>query len=178
MIKIYNAYANMDSIELNDYIEFKNGRYKTDYGNIESGNTSCIFVNYEYQSLKSFLDYTRHIKTEDGFVKYVLLNPYSYDEINKKLASFNKDELTYLKYALNEEAILLFTDYVCVENYNPNNVQRLFGRTPTDAMYLVKPNATFTMRVGEFSNEKEEYEVLQSNNLGKRLILSKMERNK
>ena len=180
MLKIYNAYANMDSIGLNDYIEFAHDeRYHTNYGNVISGNASVKIANYDHEDLRCFLENARKIKTIDGYIQdFVLFNPYSYDEMNKKLSTFNKDELTYLRYSLNEEAILLFTDYVCLGDYDSNKVIRLFGRTPEDAMYILKPNAIFTMKVGQFTDEKEEYEVLQSNNLGKRLVLSKMERNR
>ncbi len=84
---------------------------------------------------------------------------------------------TYEKYSLNEEAIILFTNYVTLKNYNEEKVKRIFGRYLPTSMYLLLPGSEFTIERGSFNKGLEEkYEVLQSSRLGRTLTLNKINR--
>ena len=107
----------------------------------------------------------------------MIVNPYSYQGLFDVYKDFSLSEVDYEKYSLNEEAILLFTDFVYIKNYNPDLVQKIFDRFPETAMYLLLPNATFDMFISDSKNsDVENYEVLQSNGVGRRLILQQMKR--
>lgn len=180
MIKIYNAYSECGTIKIEDYIEFKQGIYGTGYngfGNVIASNLNCKKANYELQSLKRYREYLQGIKKEDGYIlDFMLWNPVSYEMLEEQYGNIDKDNETYEKYGLNEEAILLFTDYLYLNYPKDNSVQRIFGRYPETGMYLIMPNATFDMRTGSSKAIPENYEVLQSQALGKRLSLVKMDR--
>lgn len=180
MLKIYNAYSKHGEIQLDDYIDFDYGEFDTGhqgFGQVQSGNLNCKRANYELQNLRGYLDYLRNIKAEDGYVKnFVMYNPVSYEMLEEKYKDIPKDITTYEQFGLNEEGILLFTNYIRLEYSNNDLVQRIFGRYPENGMYLLKPNASIDMLVYPYRSVQEHYEVLQSENLGRQLILAKMNR--
>lgn len=181
MLKIYRAYADEEQIKLRDYIRFNNGEFDTGlygFGRVETGNYSCTKANYELQKLKNYNRYLQSIKRNDGYVEnFAIFNPYNYQMLESKYKDISKDFETYERMGINEEAILLFTDRIRLENFSNDLVQRVFGRHPGTGMYLILPNASFDMVVDTASNsDKENYEVLQSQSLGKRLVLTKMNR--
>ena len=97
--------------------------------------------------------------------------------IEEKYKDIPKDFETYEKYGLNEEGILLFTDWVRLIYPHNDLVQKIFGRYPENGMYLILPNASFSMTTSPLSDDvQESYEVLQSQTLGKQLVLTKMNR--
>lgn len=115
------------------------------------------------------------MKIIDGYVDYfVIFNPMTYKMIEEEYKDVSKDFDSYEKYGLNEEVILLFTDHISLY---PNNglVQKVFGRYPGNGMYLIMPIASFRMARGDGAIT-ENYEVLQSQALGKQLVLTKMNR--
>ncbi len=181
MLKIYNMYRFRGKIELVDYIDFEKGRYFTGYdgyGDILAEGNKTFCASYVLQHLKSFKEYLQNVKTVDGYLQeFILYNAYSDPMFKERIKDIPKTEEDYIKYGLNEEAILLFTDYI---NLQPKdeNIQKLFGRSPETGMYLLLPNATFeaytdcTHRIN-----KETYEVMQSKNLGHELVLTKLKRN-
>lgn len=132
-------------------------------------------ANYELQTLKSFIEY---LKTINGYVDdFTIWNSITYKMLEEKYKDISKDFNTYEEYGLNEEGILLFTDYIHLKYSNNNLVQRIFGRYPENGMYLIMPNASFRMTSDIFNkNTTENYEVLQSQNLGRQLVLTKMNR--
>lgn len=181
MLKIYRAFADRGEIKLEDYITFTNGQFDTGlngFGQVSTGNNSCTRANYELQNLLYYENYLRSVKLEDGYVTdFLIQNPYSYAMLEEDYKDVPKEFDTYEWYGLNEEGILLFTDYIRLEYPQDKSVQRVFGRCPENGMYLVMPNATLNMSIGIFNDSvKENYEVLQSQSLGKRLILQKMNR--
>lgn len=181
MLKIYRAFADHGEIKLQDHIDFKYGEFDTGivgFGQVKSGNLSCTRANYELQKLKYYKDYLKNINLEDGFVtNFSIFNPYNYEMLENKYKDISKDFDAYEQYGLNEEGILLFTDYVCLEYPLDGSVQRIFGRHPGNGMYLIMPNASFDMSTDMYSKDViENYEVLQSKSLGKRLVLQKMDR--
>lgn len=135
-------------------------------------------ANYELQKLKRFREYLQAVKTTDGYVDdFIIWNPMTYESLNDKYRNIPKNFDVYEDYGLNEEGILLFTDYVRLSYPNDDSVQRIFGRYSENGMYLIMPNASFTMKVGTFGNDiSEDYELLQSQSVGKRLALTKMNR--
>lgn len=180
MLKIYKAYANQGKIEIDDYIDFNNGRFDTGlngFGTVYSGNLFCLRANYELQTLKSFREYIKSVKLEDGYIEdFTLFNPYHYCSLKEKYKDLPKDIETYEKYSLNEEAIILFTNYISLKDYN-EKVTRIFGRYLPNSMYLLLPGAKLSMYTGEFQKDIfENYEVLQSDSLGKSLTLTKINR--
>ncbi len=181
MLKIYNAYSEHGIIKIEDYIDFRYGQFNTGlngFGQVKSGNLSCRRANYELQDLKYYMDYLKRVKLTDGYVEdFVIWNPYSYEMLEEKYKDISRDFETYEKYGLNEEGILLFTNWVRLTYPRDNQVQRIFGRCPENGMYLIMPNALFSMATGSFSDDvQENYEVLQSQSLGKQLVLTKMNR--
>lgn len=181
MLKIYRAFADGEQIKIQDHIKFTHGQFDTGlhgFGQVKTGNYSCTRANYELQALKYYKNYLQSIKKSDGYVEnFAIFNPYSYQMLEDKYKDVAKDFDTYEQYGLNEEGILLFTDWVRLEYPLDDSVQRIFGRYPENGMYLIMPNASFDMIIGAFSKDvKESYEVLQSQSLGKRLVLQKMDR--
>lgn len=181
MLKIYNAYNEHGEIKVEDHIDFRYGQFDTGlngFGQVKSGNPSCKRANYELQALKYYRNYLQSIKLLDGYVEdFTIFNPLSYEMLEEKYKDIPRDFKTYEQYGLNEEGILLFTNYIRLEYPKDNSVQRIFGRYPETGMYLIMPNASFSMITGTFSKDIEEnYEVLQSQNLGRQLVLTKMNR--
>ena len=181
MLKIYQAYADRDEIKIKDQIDFRYGQFDTGlngFGQVKSGNLSVSRANYELQTLKSFREYLKTVKTIDGYVDdFAIWNPMTYKMLEEKYKDISKDFDTYEEYGLNEEGILLFTDYVRLMHSNDDSVQRIFGRYPENGMYLIMPNASFSMARGTFGGDvTENYEVLQSQSLGRQLVLTKMNR--
>lgn len=177
MLKIYEATVNEGKIQLNDYIKFKNGYYDTGlngFGLVRSGNNSVDIANYEHQELESYLKYLKSIKQIDGYVEdYVMLNPTNYQELAEKFSDVKEDYNEYRKFDLYESGVLLFTNYVKLKYRDDGSIKRIFGRYPENGMYVLAPDALFEMSYG---NTQDEYEVLQSDRLGKRLSLAKIER--
>lgn len=181
MLKIYRAFAEGEQIKIQDHIKFTYGQFDTGlygFGQVKTGNCSCTKANYELQALKHYKNYLQSIKKIDGYVEnFAIFNPYSYQMLEDKYKDISKDFHTYEQYGLNEEGILLFTDWVRLEYPLDDSVQRIFGRHPENGMYLIMPNASFDIIIRAFSKDvKESYEVLQSQSLGKRLVLQKMDR--
>lgn len=181
MLKIYNAYSEDGTIKIKDYIDFSYGKFDTGlngFGQVKSCNLSCKRANYELQDLKHYEDYLRSVKLTDGYVQdFVIWNPLTYKMLEEKYKDIPRDFETYEKYGLNEEGILLFTDWIRLTSPQDDSVQRIFGRYPENGMYLIMPNASFSMSTGSLSdNVQENYEVLQSQTLGKQLVLTKMNR--
>ena len=180
MLKIYNAYTNQGEIRIDDHILFVNGQFDTGvngFGVVQSANISCTKAYYELQSLEDYRKYLQNIKLSDGYVqKFMLWNPVDLQML-EKYQELSKDFKTYEHYNLNEEGILLFTDYIRLSYPNDGSVKRIFGRYPDNGMYLVMPDASLTMTLGTFGeNIQENYEVLQSKKLGRQLALTKMNR--
>lgn len=181
MLKLYRAYPEGGKIKIEDKIDFKYGQFDTGldgFGEVKSSNLGISKANYELQELRSFKEYVQTVETVDGYVKdFVLWYPMTYEMLKDQYKDIPKKIDTYEQYGLNEEAILLFTDYVRLHYSNNDLVQRIFGRYPDNGMYLIMPNASFSLVIGAYGNHIiEDYEVLQSQNLGKRIILSKMNR--
>lgn len=186
MLKIYRASANNGEIKLDDYISFRssgiNNEFNTGangFGIVNSANPRVTRANYELQALKSFREYIQSVKTTDGFVDdFMLWNPMTYAMLEEKYKDIPKNDEAYEKYGLNEEGILLFTHYINLLNTNDDNlVQRVFGRYEDNGMYLIMPNASFELKRGSFGVDiSRRYEVFQSQNLGKKLVLSEIKR--
>ena len=79
MLKIYHAYADNDKIKIKDQIEFKHGQFDTGligFGLVKSANLNISIANYELQTLKSFKEYLKTVKTIDGYIdSFTLWNP-------------------------------------------------------------------------------------------------------
>lgn len=180
MLKIYQAYVDKDEIKIKDKIDFRYGEFDTGingFGKVKSTN-HISRANYELQTLRSFKNYVQRVTKIDGYVEdFVLHNPMTYKTLELVYKDIPRDFETYEEYGLNEEGIILFTNYVSLMYSNDDLVQRIFGRNPETGMYLIMPNATFSMTRGILGNSPtENYEVLQSQNLGKQLVLAKMNR--
>ena len=181
MLKIYYAYSNNGKIKLDDHIDFEYGQFNTGlngFGYVKSGNLSVSKANYELQTLKSFKEYFKTIKTIDGYVEdLAIYNPMTYEILYEKYKDISKDFDTYEKYGLNEEGIILFANHIRLIYPNNDLVQRIFGRYPESGMYLIMPNASFSMTSSLLNEDTlENYEVLQSQSLGRQLSLTKMNR--
>ena len=182
MLKIYKAHPKGAEMIIEDKIALRDGQFDTGYngfGQVKSGNPNVSRANYELQTLKKFRDYLKTIKTIDGYVEnFSICNPVTYKMLEEQYKEVYGDLNAYEEYGLNEEAILLFTDYVRLMYPDDDSVQKVFGRNESNGMYLVMPNASFSMTrevsAGDFVTES--YEVLQSQNLGKQLVLTKMKR--
>lgn len=182
MLKIYRAYALQGEIKIEDYIKFNNGQFNSGsegFGEVNSGNIACQIANYSLEGLEEFRKYLLSLSQEDGWVKnFTILKPYSYKMLEEQFGNVHKDFDSYQEHGLIEEAVLLFTEYVNLIYPQNNYVERIFGRHYNTGLYLLKPNASFYMATD--LNPKgivnENYEVLQSQNLGNRLILQKMDR--
>ena len=197
MLKIYHAYNKEGSIKIDDFILFRENVYPNKprvfdtgldgFGMVTSGNSRISQANYEFEKLAYFRDYVRSINTEDGYPNdFQLLNPVSYQILEDTYGDISKDVDTFELYGLEEEAVLLFTKYIHMTYPSDGSVEKIFGRNPLNGMYLILPNASFDMAVkrynfdgkycGEYSLITENYELLQSQSLGKRLSLTKMNR--
>ncbi len=180
MLKIYNAYNRDGEFRIDDRVVFNNGRFDTGYygfGTVINGDNGINYANYEMQTLKEFKSYLQTLERKDGWVKdFTLLKPMTYETLREKYKSVTDDFKLYEEYGLNEEAIVLFTDYVELQSANNELVQKVFGRYVDNGMYLIMPNAQFTLTRYTVEPIKEDYEVLQSRNVGKRLVLTRMDR--
>lgn len=179
MLKIYQAYPCGDEIKIKDQIDFKYHMFDTGlngFGQVKLGNRSVSSANYELQTLKSFREYLPTVKTLDGYVfDFTIWNPMTYKMLEEKYKDISKDFDTYEEYGLNEEGILLFTNHISLTYPNDGSVQRIFGRHPGNGMYLIMPNASFSM-TRFYEEVAENYEALQSQSLGRQLVLAKMNR--
>ena len=177
MLRICNAYANEGEIVIDDHITFKKGKFNTDFGEIQSSNYRCRDVSYELQSLNSFKEYLKNVKIVDGYINnFILFNPLNDKMLNEKFKKIQKNEKGYNDFGLNEEAILLFTKSIYLEYGKSTLVEYLCGRSMDSGLYLLKPNAYMKMKTNLLDSDYEEYEVLQSKRLGKRLVLNKINR--
>lgn len=182
MLKLYKAYTEYGNLKVEDSIDFYYGRFDSGlngYGHIQSGNTFLKSANFELESVQCFKEYIKSVKLVDGFVtNFVLLNPIDYETLNNKYGDVQKDFETYESLGFNEEAIILFTDNVKVSYPQNGLIEKIFGRFPETAMYLLMPNATLDMYSQLLNGENSEhFEVLQSKRLGKQLALTKQGRN-
>ena len=185
MLKIYRAHDLHGQIVVDDYLEFKYGIYDTGlpfgFGDVNCPGNTLIpskKINYVWTSINRYTELTRKFANiQDGFATdFYLNNPYSYEELEERFKDVPKTQKDYEKYGLNEEAILLFTDRIQLNYKNDGLIERVFGRWPETGMYLIKPNSTFTMTTSFSPKAEETYEVLQSKNIGKQLVLTKLNR--
>ena len=180
MLKIYNAYADNGEIKVEDFITFENGMFNTGldgFGEVYSGDQSCQKANYTLQSLQNFKIYVNSMDQEDGWIsRFIMFRPISYATLDKKYKDIEKTYLEYEKNGLNEEGILLFTNFISL-TANDKLTQRIFGRCPGTGLYLLLPNASISMKtISQPEERKENYEVLQSQSFGKQLVLTKLNR--
>lgn len=181
MLKIYNAYANHGEIKLEDYITFNHGAFDTGcdgFGEVRSGNLNCEKANYELRLLNSFREYIKNVKIIDGRLQnFIFFNPVSYESLAEEYKNIAKTSEAYAENGLNEEGILLFTNYINLSSSNDGLTETIFGRDSHTGLYLLMPNASVSMKIDSYPDEKaENYEVLQSQNLGKKLAFTKMNR--
>lgn len=190
MLKIYNIMYVKGDIKLYDYINFEYGRFDTGsngFGDVLSTYNVLLpskIINYDRVSKENYKELTRELaQLKDGFVTNFYLNqPLSYRDLEKQFGHIEKTEEEYEKYHLNEEGILLFTNGINITSENPKLVERIFGRHVENSLYLLEPGASLIVSPSISSSELSSstdtynYEVLQSNTLGKRLILQKMDR--
>lgn len=184
MLKIYRASNFHGEIELQDNIKFnKLGRFDTGtygYGEIISGDKSCETANYELTNLDCFEKYVKSVKKYDGFVEdFMFWTPKNYEMLREKFKDAKKTVDQYMKYGLEEEAILLLTHFVYVTfDKTDDKAKKIFGRNPECGLFLLKPDAQISMRTEFYYDEEKvsKYEVLQSKSLGKRLVLQKFDR--
>ena len=183
MLKIYNAINTKGKVKLNDYIEFKYGKFDSGihgFGYVNGGdiNNPSQIVNYEYQHAENYVELTRCMtNTKNGIVtNFMLYNPLSNEEVEAKCKITEKSMKVYDEYCLNEDGILLFTNFVNIKSLNPKLVETVFSKHPDTGLYLLKPGATIILSSAFGIPVEETYEVLQSKNLGKQLILTKLNR--
>lgn len=181
MLKIYRAFAENGKIKLQDHIDFKNGCFDTGingFGMIKLRNNNCDKVNYELQKLQEYKSYLQNLYCKNGYVRnFEIVNPCTHQMIAEKCNNISKTFEEYEKNGLNEEGVLLFTDLVRISYISKSSVQKLFGRYPEKGLYLVMPNASFSLMLGAVSEEiKENYQLLQGISVGKKLILQKVNR--
>lgn len=178
MLKIYNAYCEYERIVLKDYIVFIRGQSDTriqGFGHIKSSDIKIRRANYINMPLEQFLNYVISLQQSDGYVTdFTMYNPLNY-EMLEEYVHIMQATGTSEHHDLDEEGVILFTNYVELNYQNNELIKKLLGRVTYNGMYLLKPNAIFSMRPSMLE-EYNEYEVLQSNNSGRRLILSKMDR--
>ena len=193
MIKLYRAFNNNGHIKVEDRIVFNDSRFNSE-DQIRTIKPNIKVANYENMSLDRFNKFTDEvIQGKDDFL---LLNPTDYQSLEEYVKSYGirRDSKDYDYYRLNEEAVLLVTNGVWLVVDDEESVERIvgtWGRLKLNGkpyfesgMYLVKPNATFSMAVEpkiqrDYSfvlRNLESYELLQSNNIGKRLVLTRMNR--
>jgi len=182
MLKIYNAEILDGNIILNDYIDFRYGKFNTGkkgFGEVLGGDPLYCpqRANYNFMSLKDFENYIKTVKVNNGVAQNFVIKGKSYEDLEKEYKDVPKDAKSYRKFNLTEEGIILFTDNIIVKYDTNDLVNKIFGKYLESGMYLLKPGASITMSSPYGLAIKDEYEVLQSKNLGKRLVLQKMERN-
>ena len=193
MLKIYRAFDFKGELVLEDKVVFNDVRFD-EKTQIRTVNPVLTEANYDNTSLEKFnFIFKNSLNSMDEFGLY---KPMTYKTLEEyiKTNHIPSDFDSYESNGLNEEAILLFTNNVWLVIDDETKVDKIFsdegpgyvlGDRPIyqEGIYIVKPNALFEM--GLAPNEKgkcgsidklESYEVLQSQNLGKRLILSKMNR--
>ncbi len=182
MIKIYNAIGENGKVILKKGIKFNHGSFNTGYngyGSIMSGRNDCKTANYLLEDLEYFRRYVLGIERIDGFIRnnnFMFYNPYSIEELENLQKSVGLP-----KRVLNEEGILLFTDYANVDYHRDDNeaakVKRIFGRFPETGAYILLPGAELEMSFPAYHNEsKAEYEVIESGSVPKQLYLTKKDR--
>ena len=182
MLKIYRIEYKDGKLTVEDHIDFLRDEFDTGlygFGTVKSGVKGIYRANYELETLKEFIEYLQTVKKTDGWVNDLMLKkPMDYEMIEKKSIFLPKDIGLYEKNCLNEEAIILFANFAELQYPNNDLIQKVFGRRSDNGMYLILPNATFTITKDTALNGrlKEEFEVLQSQGLGKRLVLTKMDR--
>lgn len=183
MLKIYNAINIKGKVKLNDYVEFKYGKFDTGihgFGEVSGGDISnpSQIVNYEYLHAENYIELTKCMTNEhNGIVtNFMLYNPLTKAEVEERCKLAKKDINVYDEYCLNEDGILLFTNFVNLKHKNPKLVETVFSRYPDTGLYLLKPHATITLSSAYGIPIEETYEALQSKNLGKKLILTKLDR--
>ena len=183
MLKIYNAINKKGKVKLNDYIEFKYGKFDTGihgFGYVNGGdiNNPSQIANYEYQHAENYVELTKCMTNEQNGIasNFILYNPLSTEEVKERCETVQKDINVYDEYCLNEDGILLFTNFVNIKILNPRLVETVFSKYPDTGLYLLKPNATITLSSAFGIPVEETYEVMQSKNLGKQLILTKLDR--
>lgn len=179
MLKIYKVSNLYGNIKLEDHIQFENGICQYGlygFGQISSNNPSINIANYELLNLKAFLDNLEKLERKENFVEnFTLMNPQNYETVFETYKDVPKTMEDYDRFGLNEEAVLLFTNWVEIKYKNEELVKKLLGKKEV-ALYLLKPNAEIIMKPALFDTPEEDYELLQSNNVGKRLVLQKMNR--
>ena len=181
MLKIYNAYAINGKIIIADYVTFRYGKLETHsngYGYVKSEKRTVLNVNYEMKKLDEYNEYLEKRRGSECFIEdFTIFNPANYEMLENEYKYIKRTEEAFEKAGLNEEGILLFTKSISINYRNNDLIRRIHGKYPKNGIYLIMPNASFTMTAGSYSKEyKEQYEVLQSQNLGKRLSLTKMDR--
>ena len=192
MLKLYRASQLHDEIKLEKGIVFERGKFDTgssvnSYGVIEANGIHMVDepkkVLYEYQDLN--IERYKNFPREDGFLNHFFFNsPHTSESIKKYIEDHNilNTEEDYERYGLNDEAILLFTSNVSLKFNKENSefIKQVFGRVIGTSGYILLPNANFKMGITSYGSEKDEnyedYEVIQSNGLGKQLYLVKKDR--
>lgn len=190
MIKLYRASQFHDEIKLEKGIVFERGKFDTglsvnSYGVIEANGISMYDdskrVLYEYQDLNvdRYKDYPR----EDGFLNnFFFCSPHTSETLKEYIEEhhISNTEEDYERFGLNDEAILLFTSNINLkfDGKNSESIIQVFGRVVGTGGYILLPNANFKMAITSYNdmNQYEDYEVLQSNSLGKQLYLVKKDR--
>lgn len=180
MLKIYNAIGENGKVVLKKGIQFRHGGYNTGnngYGTIISGRSDCKRADYIFEALESFKEGIAHVDKVDGWIKnnsFILYNPYSLEELNSQIT-----EDRHLDKDLDEEGILLFTDYVNV-SYDKDLplVKKMIGRWPEYAGFILLPGAELEMNFPAYEEKStNHYEVLESGSKPKQLYLTKKDRN-
>lgn len=179
MLKIYNAVGVNGKVVLKRGIKFDHGRYNTGhdgYGTIVSARGDCKSADYLIEDLEYFKDRVRKVEKKDGWIRnnsFILYSPYSALELEERQES---GELPWT--GLDEEAVLLFTDYVTI-GYDKNkyNIRKMFGRFPEYGAFILLPGAEFDMSFPAYYEESvADYEVVRSMNKPKQLYLTKADR--
>ncbi len=177
MLKIYNALANYNRIKIKDYIEFVNGQYDIGdegFGKIYTDDLHCKKAHYVLQRLKTFEMYVKSIELVDGKSKnFLMLNLIEDRKLKEELKNVVSLFGNYEKIHLKEEAILLFTNHINLKYSDAKLIRKVFDSGNGNDLYLLRPKATFTMTSISSANE-ENYEVLQSESLGRQLVLAKL----
>lgn len=183
LLKIYNATNVKGKIKINDYIEFKYGKFDTGihgFGDVNGGdiNNPLQIANYEYQHAENYVEFTKCItNTQNGIaINFMLYNPLTKEDVEERCQEIKSDIDLYDEYCLNEDAILLFTNFVNIKSINPKLTETVFSKHPDTGLYLLKPGATIILSSAFGIPVEETYEVMQSKNIGKQLILTKLDR--
>ena len=190
MLKLYRASQFHDKIKIEKGIVFENGHFETglpvnSYGNIEACGINFWDENkrmlYEYQDLN--VDKYKNWPKQDGFLdKFFFYSPHTSESLKKYIEENNisNTEEDFKRFGLNDEAILLFTSNINLkfDKENSELIKQVFGRVIGTSGYILLPNANFKMAITSYKddNQYEDYEVIQSNSLGKQLYLTKKDR--